>query len=145
VPAEQHILRNQPFESISIGKEGLVRRVLKRAGMSFRGTSTCTTLDHALASHAAGESRTVDALDARDRKIIGAVIRALQRLLEDDDVRPALHEEQHARIVIQGDKVVLLAGLSAHAMLATSSRERNAPIHRLPPLQQRTRRAFAFG
>jgi len=118
--------------------------VLKGIGMSFRGTSTCTKLDHAPASRAANEGRTVNVLDARDRKIIGTVIRALQRLLEEDDVRPALHEEQQARIVIQDDKILLLAALSAHAML-TDAKQHSAPIHRLPPLQQRARRAFAFG
>lgn len=80
----------------------------------------------------------LDTLDARDRRIIGAVIRALQRLLEEDDIRPALLEEQHARIVVQGDKVLLLAAVSTQAILS-------APASRAPVLQPRTRRSFAFG
>jgi hypothetical protein len=106
--------------------------------MSFRGNSTCTTLDHALVSHAGTESRPVDTLDARDRKIIGAVIRALQRVLEGDDVRPALQEEQLARIVVQGNRVLLLAAVSTQAI-------HRAPIDRMPALQPRARRSFAFG
>ena len=92
--------------------------------------------------------RAVDSLDARDRRIIGAVIRALQRLLEDDGVAPAMLEDQRARIMVQDGKVLLLAAVSTDAMLesdpaATIDRPRN--LYRLPPLQARARRSFAFG
>jgi hypothetical protein len=106
--------------------------------MSFGGNSTCTTLDQALVSHADASSRPVDALDARDRRIIAAVIRALQRLLDEDDIRPALQEEQHARIVVHDDKVLLLAAVSTQAI-------HRSPDDRRPALQPRPRRSFVFG
>jgi hypothetical protein len=123
--------------------------LLKDLSMSLRGSFSCTPTDLALASRAHVEGRPVDALDAGDRKIIGAVIRALQRLLEDDGVAPALQEDQRARVMVHDGKVLLLAAVSTPSALARTDDELatrpGAPIYRLPPLQTRTRRSFAFG
>lgn len=116
--------------------------------MSFRGSLQCTT-DHALANPAAADERLVDALDARDRRIVGAVIRALQRLLEHDGVAPALEEDQRARIVVRDGKVLLLAAVATPAALddgaEPAAEQREAPLYRLPPLRARAPRSFAFG
>lgn len=115
--------------------------------MSFRGSSSCTT-DHALASRAQEHGRAIDALDVRDRRIVGAVIRALQRLLEQDGVAPALAEDQRARIMVQDGKVLLLAAITTPAALdgddATPDRP-ETPLYRLPPLRAQAQRKFAFG
>jgi hypothetical protein len=117
--------------------------------MSFSGSLSCTPSDLALASRAHVEGRPVDALDARDRKIIGAVIRALQRLLEDDGVAPALQEDQRARVMVHDGKVLLLAAVSTPSALDRADDEPqdqpSAPIYRLPPLRTGRRRSFAFG
>lgn len=131
----------------------MVWRVLKCLSMSLRGSFSCTPTDLALASRARVEGRPVDALDARDRKIIGAVIRALQRLLEDDGVAPALQEDQRARVMVHDGKVLLLAAVSTPSALPGTLDDADddpaqrpcAPLCRLPPLQTRTRRSFAFG
>lgn len=116
--------------------------MLKDLSMSFRGSLSCTPTELAL-------GRPIDALDARDRRIIGAVIRALQRLLEDDGVAPALQEDQRARVVVHDGKVLLLAAVSTPSALdgpddAVDERP-SAPIYRLPPLRTPARRSFAFG
>jgi hypothetical protein len=104
-------------------------------------------------SRAHVEGRPVDALDARDRRIIGAVIRALQRVLEDDGVAPALQEDQRARVMVHDGKVLLLAAVSTPSALPSvlnaaddeTATQPSAPIYRQPPLQTRARRSFAFG
>jgi hypothetical protein len=86
-------------------------------------------------------------LNARDRKIIGTTIRALQRLLENDGVAPAHQEDQRAQLVVQGGKIMLLAAVSTQAAFDELD-EHDAPIdrpYRLPPLQTRQPRSFAFG
>lgn len=124
----------------------LVRVVLKSLSMPPRGTFTCTTSDLALAAPSPASSRPVDVLDARDRKIIGAIIRALHRLLEDDGVAPALLEDQRARIMIEDGKVILLAAVSTRTVFDDDGDGRaQAAPHRLPPLRSQRRRAFAFG
>jgi len=102
----------------------------------------------ALSADALAHGRPVDGFDARDRKIIGSVVRALQRLLEDDGVRPALEEDNRAQIVVRDGKVLLLAAVSSHIMLADDEerlQQENARPYRLPPLQTRQPRSFAFG
>lgn len=89
--------------------------------------------------------RPVDGFDARDRKIIGSVVRSLQRLLESDGVTPALQEDQRAKIVVRDGQVLLLAAVSTQAMLAESDTVEDARPYRLPPLQSRAPRTFAFG
>jgi len=92
--------------------------------------------------------RPADGLDARDRKIIGSVVRALQRLLESDGVAPALQEDQRAQILVKDGKVMLLAAVSTQAMNDTSAEPfecEGARPYRLPPLQTRQPRTFAFG
>ena len=103
----------------------------------------------ALSIDALALGRPVDGFDARDRKIIGSVVRALQRLLESDGVTPALQEAQRAQIVVKDGKVLLLAAVSTQAM-ADSSDDASfdtelARPYRLPPLQTRQPRTFAFG
>lgn len=101
----------------------------------------------ALSMDALALGRPVDGLDARDRKIIGSVVRALQRLLESDGVAPALQEDQRAKIVVQNGKILLLAAVSTQALetSATFAEEDPARPYRLPPLQTRAPRTFAFG
>lgn len=85
-------------------------------------------------------------LNARERKIIGTTIRALQRLLENDGVTPAHQEEQRAQIVVQGGKIMLLAAVSTQS--AFGELEDDAPDarpYRMPPLQTPKARSFAFG
>jgi len=94
----------------------------------------------ALSIDALALGRPVDGLDARDRKIIGSVVRALQRVLESDGVTPALQEDQRAQIVVKDGEVLLLAAVSTQAMDAELARP-----YRLPPLQTRQPRTFAFG
>lgn len=103
----------------------------------------------ALSIDALALGRPVDGFDARDRKIIGSVVRALQRLLESDGVTPALEEDQRAQIVVKDGKVLLLAAVSTQAMAdarddASLDAELARP-YRLPPLQTRQPRTFAFG
>jgi len=86
-------------------------------------------------------------LNARDRKIIGTTIRALQRLLENDGVAPAHQEDQRAQLVVQGGKIMLLAAVSTQAAFGDID-EDDEPLarpYRLPPLQTRQPRSFAFG
>ena len=87
--------------------------------------------------------------DARDRKIIGCVVRALQRLLESEDgVTPALQEDQRAQIVVRDGKVLLLAAVSTQALLENAENDnaaREARPYRLPPLETKQPRSFAFG
>jgi hypothetical protein len=92
----------------------------------------------ALSIDALALGRPVDGFDARDRKIIGSVVRALQRLLESDGVTPALQEDQRAQIVVKDGKVLLLAAVSTQALA-------DERPYRLPPLQTRQPRTFAFG
>jgi hypothetical protein len=92
----------------------------------------------------------VDALDARDRRIVGAVIRALQRLLEHDGIAPALAEDQRARVLVQDGKVLLIAAVSTPAAQGedegvSAPEQPGAPLYRLPPLRERAPRRFAFG
>jgi hypothetical protein len=91
--------------------------------------------------------RPVDGFDARDRKIIGSVVRALQRLLESDGVTPAHEEDQRAQIVVQGGKVLLLAAVSTKVMVENDNCDasRDARSYRLPPLETKQQRTFAFG
>jgi len=96
----------------------------------------------ALSMDALAHSRPVNGLDAQDRKIIGSVVRALQRVLEDDGITPALQEDQRARVVVQDGRVLLLAAVSSQAIVNDAL---DARPHRLPPLQTRPRRRFAFG
>ena len=101
----------------------------------------------ALSMDALALGRPVDSFDARDRKIIGSVVRALQRLLESDGVSPAMQEDQRAQIVVRDGKVLLLAAVSTQAMVENDNFER-APVarpYRLPPLETKQRRTFAFG
>lgn len=99
----------------------------------------------AIAQEALVLGRPVDGLDARDRKIIGSVVRALQRLLENDGVRPAWQEEQKAQIMVRDGEIVLLAAVSSQAALGDDAHEAQARRHSLPPLQTRAPRSFAFG
>ena len=101
----------------------------------------------ALSMDALALGRPVDGLDTRDRKIIGSVVRALQRLLECDGVTPALQEDQRAKIVVQNGKVLLLAAVSTQAIETADvfADEESARPYRLPPLQTRAPRTFAFG
>jgi hypothetical protein len=102
----------------------------------------------ALSIDALALGRPVDGLDARDRKVIGSVVRALQRLLESDGVAPALQEDQRAQILVKDGKVMLLAAVSTRVMNDTSAEscDRESPRpYRLPPLQTRQPRTFAFG
>jgi hypothetical protein len=101
----------------------------------------------ALSIDALALGRPVDGFDARDRKIVGSVVRALQRLLESDGVTPALQEDQRAQIVVKDGKVLLLAAVSTQAMASANdtSFDECARPYRLPPLQNRTPRTFAFG
>jgi hypothetical protein len=91
--------------------------------------------------------RPVDGFDARDRKIIGSVVRALQRLLESDGVTPAHEEEQRAQIVVRDGKVLLLAAVSTKVMAENDNYEalRDTRPYRLPPLETKQQRTFAFG
>lgn len=86
-------------------------------------------------------------LNARERKIIGTTIRALQRLLEDDGVTPALREHQRAQIIVQDGTIMLLAAVSSPVALGDGDDDasRSERPYRLPPLATRERRAFAFG
>jgi hypothetical protein len=89
-----------------------------------------------------------EGFDARDRKIIGSVVRALQRLLESDGVTPAHQPDaQRAQIVVRDGKVLLLAAVSTQAIVEDEGYEaaRNARAYRLPPLEIKQPRTFAFG
>lgn len=97
----------------------------------------------ALSINALALARPVDGFDARDRKIIGSVVRALQRLLESDGVAPALAEDQRAQIVVRDGKVLLLAAVSTQVMDAEN--DNAARPYRLPPLEIKQPRTFAFG
>ena len=100
----------------------------------------------AISANALCLDRPIDGLNARDRKIIGTTIRALQRLLENDGVTPAHQEEQRAQIVVQGGKIMLLAAVSTQS--AFGELEDDAPDarpYRMPPLQTPKARSFAFG
>lgn len=102
----------------------------------------------ALSIDALALGRPVDGLDARDRKVIGSVVRALQRLLESDGVTPALQEDQRAQILVKDGKVMLLAAVSTQVMHGASDEStdhQRAHPYRLPPLQTRQPRTFAFG
>lgn len=88
--------------------------------------------------------------DARDRKIIGSVVRALQRLLESDGVTPAHQEDQRAQLVVRDGKILLLAAVSTQVMLESAEndnfeRQPAARPYRLPPLETKQPRTFAFG
>jgi hypothetical protein len=86
-------------------------------------------------------------LNARDRKIIGTTIRALQRLLENDGVTPAHQEDQRAQLIVRDGRIMLLAAVSTQAAFGDID-EDSEPVarpYRLPPLQTRQPRAFAFG
>lgn len=98
----------------------------------------------ALAMDALAFGRPVDGFDARDRKIIGSVVRALQRMLESDGVTPAHEENQRAQIVVRDGKVLLLAAVSTQAMVESDAL-RDARPYRLPPLETKQPRTFAFG
>jgi hypothetical protein len=101
----------------------------------------------AISADALTLGRPIDGLNARDRKIIGTTIRALQRLLENDGVTPAHQEDQRAQLVVQGGKIMLLAAVSTQAVFGDVD-EGSEPVarpYRLPPLQTRQPRAFAFG
>jgi hypothetical protein len=101
----------------------------------------------AISADALSLGRPIDGLSARDRKIIGTTIRALQRLLENDGVTPAHQEDQRAQLVVQGGKIMLLAAVSTQAVFddVDEGSEPVARPYRLPPLQTRKPRAFAFG
>jgi hypothetical protein len=101
----------------------------------------------ALAMDALAFGRPVDGFDARDRRIIGSVVRALQRLLESDGMTPAHEEDRRAQIVVQGGKVLLLAAVSTKVMGENDHYEapRDARSYRLPPLETKQQRTFAFG
>jgi hypothetical protein len=102
----------------------------------------------AISADALAYGRPVDGFDARDRKVIGSVVRALQRLLENDGVKPAYEEEQRAQIVVRDGKILLLAAVSSQVMNAPDDarfEEPTARPYRLPPLQTRQPRSFAFG
>jgi hypothetical protein len=100
-----------------------------------------------LSMDALAHSRPVNGFDAQDRKIIGSVVRALHRLLEHDGITPALQEDQRARVVVHDGKVLLLAAISSQAISAdgAASDAMDGPAYRLPPLQTRPQRRFAFG
>ena len=94
--------------------------------------------------------RPIDGFDARDRKIIGSVVRALQRLLESDGVMPAHEEDQRAKIVVRDGKVLLLAAVSTQAMNDSAENDNfelpsTSRPYRLPPLETKQPRTFAFG
>ena len=100
----------------------------------------------ALSADALAHGRPVDGFDARDRKIIGSVVRALQRLLENDGVTPAHQEDQRAQIVVRDGKILVLAAVSTQAALSNDDDdEPSSRPYRLPPLQTRQPRTFAFG
>ena len=120
-----------------------------KAGTSRRIPEAIMNTEIALSAAALAYGRPVDGFDAGDRKVIGSVVRALRRLLEDDGVRPALEEEeQRAQIVVRDGTILLLASVSSQIMLADDEerlQQDNARPYRLPPLQTRQPRSFAFG
>ncbi len=104
----------------------------------------------ALSMDALAYGRPVDGFDASDRKIIGSVVRALQRLLESDGVTPAHEEDQRAQIVVRDGKVLLLAAVSTQVMKDSAQNDNfelssAARPYRLPPLETKQARTFAFG
>lgn len=101
----------------------------------------------ALSMDALAFGRPVDGFDASDRRIIGSVVRALQRLLESDGVTPAHEEDQRAKIVVRDGKVLLLAAVSTQVMIENDNYEapRDARPYRMPPLETKQPRTFAFG
>jgi hypothetical protein len=104
----------------------------------------------ALSMDALAFGRPVDGFDMRDRKIIGSVVRALQRLLESDGVTPAHQEDQRAQIVVRDGKVLLLAAVSTQVMTESAENDNfelssSARPFRVPPLETKQPRSFAFG
>ena len=100
----------------------------------------------AISADALSLGRPIDGLNARDRKIIGTTIRALQRLLENDGVTPAHQEDQRAQIVVRDGTIMLLAAVSTQAAFGdVEDGDSAARPYRLPPLQTRQPRSFAFG
>jgi len=120
--------------------------VWMKAGRTGATEATMNT-EIALSADALAYGRPVDGFDARDRKIIGSVVRALQRLLENDGVTPAHQEDQRAQIVVRDGKILVLAAVSSQAALSNDDAddEPSARPYRLPPLQTRQPRTFAFG